>query len=425
MKLITITFFRGRRTDANHRRIRKPQRLMPILLLAAIVLGGAAALNNEETPTAAPTAAISENREITVANTTPQATAAPEPEIGATGALLMDAETGCVLWDKNGYELLTPASTTKILTALVTMDMDTLTEETTISSSAAAIGESSAHLQAGEVFTVENLLKGALVKSANDACHALGEAVAGSEPLFVDWMEIKAQSLGAYDVQLANTNGLPAENHYLSAYDLALIARTDLQKPLFREIVASRHINMEGGNYTRSFKNTNKLLFSNPNVIGIKTGTTDKAGACLVSAMERDGRTVIAVVLHSPDRYGESLRLLNYGIDNFQNISYAEPGERVGFYPIGKSGENGVFALTAGCGRMTLPKDSAENLHTEYRWKSSAKSIKKGDTLGTMVLKQGDQDLQYIALTAEESASTGSPLHIWEKLKQAVKRIFV
>lgn len=400
---------------------------MPLLLSAAIILSGAALLNNGTTPPAPTASAMAEMQEITVADTMPSAVTATaaEPQVGASGALVMDAETGCVLWDQNGYELLSPASTTKILTALVTLDMDALAEETTISSGAAAVGESSAHLQAGEVFTVENLLKGALVKSANDTCYALGEAVAGSEPLFVNWMEIKAQALGAYDAELANTNGLPAENHYLSAYDLALIARANLQKTLFREIVSSQHINMEGGNYTRSFKNTNKLLFSNPYVIGIKTGTTDAAGACLVSAMERDGRTVIAVVLHSPDRYGESLRLLNYGIDNFRNISYITRGERAGYYPLGKNGKSGVFALAAGNGLITLPADSVENLHTEYRWKSPSSSVSAGETLGTMVLKQGEQELQYINLTAEESATSDSPLHLWEKLKSALKRIFV
>lgn len=423
MKRIRIKIFRGWKYPSRRPKSHRLKRILPLLLLAAAVLAGFAAY----TPPAAPTAALPATQEITVADTPPAAaqTAVPEPQVGAAGALLMDAETGSVLWDQNGYELLSPASTTKILTALITLDMNTLQEQTTVSNGAAAVGESSAHLQAGEIFTVENLLKGALVKSANDACYALGEAVAGSEPLFVDWMEMKAQALGAYDAKLANTNGLPAENHYLSAYDLALIARADLQKPVFRDIVGSQHIKMEGGNYTRSFKNTNKLLFSNPDVIGIKTGTTDAAGACLVSAMERDGRTVIAVVLHSPDRYGESLRLLNYGIDNFQNIRYAERSERVGYYPLDKSGKSGVFALTAGSGILTLPKDSTENLHTEYHWKTAAKDVAAGETLGTLVLKQGDQDLQYINLTAEKSASAKTPFSIRQKLQNRLKRIFV
>ena len=345
------------------------------------------------------------------------------PQISAAAAVLIDAETGCVLWEQNGYELLPPASTTKILTALVTLDMDVLAEETVITGRAAAVGESSANLQAGEVFTVENLLKGALVKSANDACYAVGEAVAGSEPLFVRWMTMKAQSLGAYDAVLANTNGLPAENHYLSAYDLSLIARADLQNQLFREIVSSQYIKMAGGNYTRTFKNTNKLLFSNEYVIGIKTGTTDAAGACLVSAMAKDGRTVIAVVLNSPDRYGESLRLLNYGIDGFRNVEYLAKGERAGYYPL--SSHEGVFAVASGSGCVTVAKGEAEGVTAEYCWADGLHQVATGDLLGTVVLKKGTEDLQYINLVAESSAGESHGFGFWQKIQNLLKRIFV
>ncbi|MGI5824908.1 MAG: D-alanyl-D-alanine carboxypeptidase family protein [Bacillota bacterium] len=355
----------------------------------------------------------------------PAAAAAEEPVIGAAGALLLDAETGCVLWEQNGYELLEPASTTKILTALVTLDMQVLQEETTVSPETAAVGESSANLQPGEVFTVENLLKGALVKSANDACFALGEAVAGSEPLFVSWMEMKAAAVGAYDAELANTNGLPAENHFLSAYDLALIARADLQKELFREIVRSQYIKMEGGSYTRTFKNTNKLLFADEYVIGIKTGTTDNAGACLVSAMARDGRTVIAVVLHSPDRYGESLRLLNYGIENFINVKYIAKDERIGYCPLEDAENEGVFVKASCSGIYTVEKENSEELRVVYNWRQDLPRVEAGDVLGTAVLKQGNESLQYVNLLAAESGEYSRLSEFWENLSSGIKRIFV
>ncbi len=354
----------------------------------------------------------------------PQAGAAAEPQVGAAAAILLDAETGCVLWEKNGYELKEPASTTKILTALLVLDTADLREQTTISAKAAAVGESSANLQAGEVFTLENLLKGALVKSANDACYALAEGVTGSEPLFVHWLEMKAQSLGAYDAVLANTNGLPSENHYLSAYDLALIAQNDLRREIFREIVASKQIKMEGGNYTRTFKNTNKLL-NTEYVIGVKTGTTDRAGACLVSAMAKEGRTVIAVVLHSPDRYGESLRLLNYGIENFTNIKYAEKGETLGFCPLQEGGDKGVWAVGGGNGIYTVAKDQMPNLQVTYNWRRQAEPIRQGDILGTAVLSGGGRDLQYVNLIAETDGDYGRLYLLWHKLTDGIKRIFV
>ena len=355
------------------------------------------------------------------------ALAAAEPQIGSAAAILIDAETGCVLWEQNGYQLKEPASTTKILTALLTLDMADVSEQTAISQKTAAVGESSANLQVGEIFTVENLLKGALVKSANDACYALGEAVCGSEPLFVHWLEMKAQTLGAYDAVLANTNGLPAENHFLSAYDLAMIARTDLQNQLFREIVGSRQIKMEGGCYIRTFKNTNKLL-NQEYVIGIKTGTTDNAGACLVSAMAKDGRTVIAVVLHSPDRYGESLQLLNYGIENFENITYVEKGDALGYYPLGADEEKGVMSEAGSDGVYTVEKGEKsknKNYRVVYNWRQNAENIKAGDLLGTAVLENGSEKLQYINLLAKTDGDYGRFYRIWYKLTNGIKRIFV
>lgn len=345
------------------------------------------------------------------------------PQINAKGAILMDAETGDVLWEKNGYQLYEPASTTKILTALVVLDMCEGSEETVISSQAAAVGESSANLQAGEVFTVENLLKGALVKSANDACFALGEAVAGSEPLFVHWMNLKAFTVGAYDTKVANTNGLPGEEHFLSAYDLAAIARVDLQNQEFREIVGSKYIEMTGSNYNRTFKNSNKLLFSNDSVIGIKTGTTDAAGACLVSAMERDGRSVIAVVLNSPDRYGESLQLLNYGIENFQNIKYITKGERLGYYNV--EDNVGVFVDASCDGIVSVNKEESAGLDLVYRWRQDVKYAESGDVLGTVVLKSGEKDLKYVNLLAEENFDCGGFVDFWQNFGQQIKRIFV
>lgn len=345
------------------------------------------------------------------------------PQINAKGAILMDAETGDVLWEKNGYQLYEPASTTKILTALVVLDMCEGSEETVISSQAAAVGESSANLQAGEVFTVENLLKGSLVKSANDACFALGEAVAGSEPLFVHWMNLKAFTVGAYDTKVANTNGLPGEEHFLSAYDLAAIARVDLQNQEFRKIVGSKYIEMTGGNYNRTFKNSNKLLFSNDSVIGIKTGTTDAAGACLVSAMERDGRSVIAVVLNSPDRYGESLQLLKYGIENFQNIKYITKGERLGYYNV--EDNVGVFVDASCDGIVSVNKEESAGLDLVYRWRQDVKYAESGDVLGTVVLKSGEKDLKYVNLLAEENFDCGGFVDFWQNFGQQIKRIFV
>lgn len=350
-----------------------------------------------------------------------QETNAAEPVIQASGALVMDMTTGQVLWQQSGYELLEPASTTKILTALLALDVGNLEQTYTVTPAAAAVGESSANLQVGETFTLENLLTGALVKSANDACFAIGEAIAGNEPLFVYWMNLKGAVIGAYDVSAKNTNGLPNEEHKLSCYDLALTARLAMQHDTFATLVSSSLATMEGGNYNRTFKNTNKLLQMNPDVIGIKTGTTDRAGACLVSAMERDGRTVIAAVLHSPDRYGESIALLNYGIDSFQTIHYAQPGEVMGYYPDEQSKEGGVMALAENQGVAAVPKEKAASLHLVYHWQEQKeeeiKPVQAGDVVGTAELVDAEGTVYgRMNLLAAEDLTYSKWQLFWQKI---------
>jgi D-alanyl-D-alanine carboxypeptidase (penicillin-binding protein 5/6) len=314
-----------------------------------------------------------------------------EPDVAAAGALLLDAETGRILWEENGLTSLPPASTTKILTALLCLDLAPLDREVEVSASAAAVGESSVGLLAGERFTLGELLNAALIKSANDACYAIAEGVAGSEPYFVHLLNVKAAALGAFGANLLNTNGLPAEGHVLSCYDLALLARQAMENAEFRERVGSRYGSMNGGSYNRSLKNTNKLL-NNEYVTGIKTGTTNAAGACLVSSMERDGRSVIAVVLHSSDRYNDSLELLNYGIDGFQNVTVVRQGQQLGVYDVGENEGVAVLAENDLC--LTLPLNMNKNeengaVYYRYVWREFEPNmqIKAGEVLGTLVVE--------------------------------------
>lgn len=315
-----------------------------------------------------------------------------EPSVSAQGALLLDAQTGQVLWQHNGEAPLPPASTTKILTALLCLDLAPLERECEVSPQAAAVGESSAGLLAGERFALGELLDAVLLKSANDACFAIAEGAVGSEPYFVRLMNVKAQALGATAASLQNTNGLPDDAHLLSCRDLALLTREAMRRPEFAGRVSSRQATMEGGSYNRSLKNTNRLLTMDEHVTGVKTGTTKAAGACLVSSMERDGRSVIAVVLHSGDRYRESLELLNYGIDGFCNVRLAAAGQPLAYCPT--EGENeersGVWLRAAADLWLTLPKEEtaagAAGLRAEYHFKQlpPGSSVAAGDCLGTL-----------------------------------------
>lgn len=341
-----------------------------------------------------------------------------EPQVSARAALLLDGQTGQVLYEKQGYEQMPPASTTKILTALLAMDICPMEREVTVSAAASAVGESNVGLLSGEKFTVGELLDAALLKSANDACFAIGEGVAGSEPLFVRLMNLKADALGAGGAHLLNTNGLPAEGHSMSCYDLASLAREAMRNPEFAERVGSKYGKMEGGQYNRDLKNTNKLLAMNEYVTGIKTGTTNAAGACLVSSMRRNGREVIAVVLHSSDRYGDSLRLLEYGVDGFDNRVLISEGALLGSYnPVGSDAQVSVRAESELM--ATLPREVAADMTVRYAWREidCSDCVVAGEVLGTATVYCGNERLGAVNLTAVEGYQPSRWLRLRARLR--------
>jgi D-alanyl-D-alanine carboxypeptidase (penicillin-binding protein 5/6) len=240
---------------------------------------------------------------------------AKEPAIRAKAAVLLDGSTGRILFEKNAGLRLPPASTTKVLTAILALEKGEPGKSINVSSHAAAVGEATLGLSTGDQLSFQDLLHGALLKSANDACVALAEAVAPSEEEFVGLMNLKAWSLGAGDSRFYNTNGLPHEGHLTTAYDLALITRYALRNPTFAEIVKKKYytVTWQDKSWKRKIKNTNLLLWSYPKTTGVKTGTTNKAGKCLIASAREGTRELIAVVLNSPDRYQEARGLLEYG----------------------------------------------------------------------------------------------------------------
>jgi D-alanyl-D-alanine carboxypeptidase (penicillin-binding protein 5/6) len=237
------------------------------------------------------------------------------PQISATSAVVLDAETGKVIYAKNAYQLRAPASTTKILTSILAIECGNLDDPVTVSSYAASVGEASLHLQPFDCLTLNELVHGALIKSGNDACVAIAEHLSPSEEEFVGLMNLKARLLGAYNTTFYNTNGLPHLKHLTTAYDLAVIARYALQNPVFSKIVQTKYYTMKWQEPHKSFfiTNTNKLLWSYPLATGVKTGTTNRAGKCLVASAKDYNQEIIAVVLNSPDRFGEAKKLLEYG----------------------------------------------------------------------------------------------------------------
>lgn len=256
--------------------------------------------------------------------------AANQVSVSADAAILMDLKTGQVLYAKNPFEKRPPASTTKVITALLAIETGKLTDKVTVSRKAAYTEGSSMYLKAGEVFTLSDLLYGALLNSGNDACVAIAEHIAGSVENFAVLMNMKALALGALNTHFVNPNGLPNRDHYTCAYDLALIARRALANPTFSKIVSTKdkYIDLPEPNWDRRLQNTNQLLWRYLWADGVKTGTTSAAGQCLISSASKGSRQLLAVVLRSGDRWNESIRLFEYGFNNFDYNQVSVAGAR-------------------------------------------------------------------------------------------------
>ena len=254
------------------------------------------------------------------------------PPVTASAAVLMDARTGTLLYAKEPYTKRAPASTTKILTGVLAIELGDLQDVVVISNKAGCTEGSTAELRPGDRIRLEDLLHGALLPSGNDACVAIAEHLCGREEIFVELMNHKAKAIGAWDTNFRNSHGLHEPGHYTTAYDLALLARYALQNRKFQEIVRRKRrvVEVEGEGWQRYFSSTNQLLWEYEGADGVKTGTTLEAGPCLVASATREGRQLISVVLNSADRWGDSVCLLDYGFNEFSLLSLAKQGERAG-----------------------------------------------------------------------------------------------
>ncbi len=340
------------------------------------------------------------------------ALAADNLEITAHSAILMDAHTGQILYKKNAFNPVPPASTTKIATALLALEMGDLQSVVTVSERAARVGESSMHLTAGEQLTLEQLLTGALVRSGNDACVAIAEHLAGSEDLFVQLVNNRLNFLGAESTNFINTNGLPVRGHVTSAHDLALITRYALANPTFGKLVGTRYAVIHGPHqWTHELTNTNKLLWSYPGTTGVKTGTTNEAGQCLVASATRDGRCLIAVVLHSSNRYQDSIKILEYGFNSFNPVTVIEKGEIIKRITVPEEDINRL-PLVADRSVVFLRQQN-EDVHLEKKFvgkPNMTAPIKAGSKLGQVLVLNEGKVVGYANLVTETPVKKNSSL---------------
>ncbi len=223
-----------------------------------------------------------------------------------TGKVVLEQSTHRVLYGSNENVKLYPASTTKILTAMVVLEALPLKTKVKVDSRAVGVEGSSIYLREGETLTVEDLLYGMMLRSGNDAALALALAVSPTIDAFAKKMNLKAKECGAYNSNFANPNGLHDDNHYTTAYDLALITAKAMENEDFRRIVSTKRVKIGEGESARVVANKNKMLSSFDGANGVKTGYTTSSGRCLVSSATREGMTLICVVLNCPDMWRES-----------------------------------------------------------------------------------------------------------------------
>ncbi len=314
-------------------------------------------------------------------------------DLSAHSAILTDAN-GNVLFEKNAHERMGPASTTKLLTALVVAETCDPSAEVTIPREAVGIEGSSVYLCEGEVLTVEQLLYALLLASANDAATALALFCSGSIEVFCELMNAKTTALGLTDSHFVNPHGLYDDAHYTTAHDLAVIAAVALKCPLIRRIVSTYKMTIPlcGTEGTRVLVNHNKMLRLYDGAIGVKTGFTKKTGRTLISAAERDGLLLIAVTLSAPDDWNDHQKLLDYGFDAYTCATLFEQGTCIGTLPVCGGREDFVALCASRSVSVVIPKSEAALSYTiEASGHFLYAPIASGQRVGRAVCRVGDR----------------------------------
>ncbi|MBQ8249782.1 MAG: D-alanyl-D-alanine carboxypeptidase [Clostridia bacterium] len=325
-------------------------------------------------------------------------------DVSARSAVVIEAETGRVVFEKDADTRRPMASTTKIMTALVAIESGDLSREITVDASAEGVEGSSVYLKAGDKITLEALVWALMLESANDAAAAIAIGVAGSVDAFADLMNEKAAELGLCDTHFTNPHGLSDDEHYTTARELAKLTAAALENETFKKIVSTASHRIEYGESVRNLHNHNKMLRIYDGALGVKTGFTKASGRCLVSAAERDGLTLIAVTLNAPDDWTDHTAMLDLGFSSLEKLTLIEPGESVFISPcIGT--ESGEITIKNREGlTVILPKGEHSITHKvilpRYLWAP----IKAGDVVGKTLIYDGETFLGEVILYADEDA---------------------
>ena len=351
-----------------------------------------------------------------------------EGEIQSKAALLMEYKTGEILFAVNEHEKLYPASLTKIMTMLLALEAlergeISLDDQVPVTKYAESMGGSTIFLAAGDVVDLESLLIGIAVGSANDAAVAAAEYISGSEAGFVELMNRRADELGMRNTNFVNVNGLHHDDHYTTAFDVALMSRELMSFPIFARwtsIWMDENF-LEGKIKSEKvyLSNTNRLIRYYDGCDGVKTGYTDKAMHCISATAEKDGTRFIAVVLNGPSsdiRYEEARDLLNYGFVNFYTLELADEKERVARLPVEKGIAREVDILTSENLSLLIRKGEEPQYRTELELPKILKPpviIEKN--VGTIKLFQGDTTLKELDLEVAQEVAGASLTRLFQR----------
>lgn len=334
---------------------------------------------------------------------------ADEPSLSAQNAILINAQTKEIIFEKNAYDRHSMASTTKIMTSLLAIESGRMSEVVTAENMATE--GTSIGLKNGYRLTLETLVWGMLLESGNDAAIMTANYLAGSEEAFSVLMNEKAKSVGMTDTNFVTASGLDDEIHYSTAYDMAVLGAYAICNPVFSEMCSTKikTVRFIEPDISVTFTNHNKLLAMCEGTFGIKTGFTKKSGRCLVSACKRDGVTLVAVTLNAGDDWNDHIKLYNYGFENtFCEELYFRLPEKIRVY----GGVNAECRVDIAHGPATFSRFKTDCALTQkvYLPKFIYAPISKGETIGKVKLYSGNKTVSVYDIVAQEDILPTGPL---------------
>ncbi len=349
-------------------------------------------------------------------------------KLEAKSAILIDASSGEIIYEKNIHEKLPPASITKIMLLLIAMeDLNSgkikLDDKVHVSANSARMGGSQVYLEEGETQTVDDLLKAICLRSANDAAVALAEHISGSIDVFVQRMNEKAKLLSMVNTNFKNATGLPDDEHYTTAYDISIMSKELLRYPKIHEWLTIYMTDIKVGKSkksTQTLVNTNKLIREYQGANGIKTGLTNDAGHCLAASAKRGNLSLISVVLGgttSNSRFLESKQLLDFGFANYDSVPICKKNEVIKKIKVLKGKENELNAVAESDYSILIKKGALKEIEKEIVLPEIINApCEKGQKIGEIILKNNGKEIGKINIVAENTLKKASAIDMFKKI---------